>query len=58
MQKKAYEAPKVFELGTVAQLTEKGDLVDKCAGSAEVVGFLPLDTKNSDDYGGDCPGTA
>ena len=57
MNKKPYNAPRVFELGTVAELTQKGELVDKCAGSAEVVRGLPLSLETSDDHGGDCPGT-
>lgn len=34
MEKKPYEAPKVYELGTVQDLTENGH-IDKCGGSAD-----------------------
>lgn len=45
--KKPYEAPKVFELGTVKELTQQGDPEDvdfKCQGSAD---FLdPAENRN------------
>lgn len=35
MDKKPYEAPKVFELGTVKELTETTAAHDKCSGSGD-----------------------
>ena len=35
LMKKPYEAPKVFELGTVKELTETTGIPDKCSGSGD-----------------------
>jgi hypothetical protein len=35
MEKKPYEAPKVFELGTVKELTRTTGEEDKCSGSLD-----------------------
>lgn len=35
MEKKSYEAPKVYELGTVTKLTAGTPEIDKCSGSAD-----------------------
>lgn len=51
MDKKIYEAPKVFALGTVKELTATTPEVDKCSGSGEVIDFHPLSTI----FSGDCP---
>jgi hypothetical protein len=51
MEKKPYEAPRVFELGTVKELTAKDDLIDKCGGSADV----DLPQVLSPQYSLDCP---
>lgn len=58
MEKKTYKAPRVFELGTVKELTQganqNDDLPDKCGGSGDAsipglwAGGLVLD----------CPGPA
>jgi hypothetical protein len=36
VMKKPYEAPKVFELGTVEALTQNTPKVDKCSGTSDV----------------------
>jgi hypothetical protein len=51
MEKKHYEAPKVFELGTVKELTESTPEVDKCSGSGEISHGHPL----SELFSLDCP---
>jgi hypothetical protein len=49
--KKPYEAPKVFELGTVKQLTETTTEEDKCSGSGDTHTAQEL----SPNYSYDCP---
>ena len=51
MNKKPYEAPKVFELGTVKELTETTAEEDKCSGSGDVRTLEPI----SPNYSVDCP---
>ena len=51
MDKKAYEAPKIVELGTVKKLTETTPEADKCSGSGDVRTIQEL----SPNYSGDCP---
>ena len=51
MNKKPYEAPKVFELGTVKELTETTPENDKCSGSGDVRTVQEL----SPNYSTDCP---
>ena len=50
MDKKPYEAPKVFELGTVKELTELTPENDKCSGS----GDTHTDQVLSPNYSNDC----
>jgi hypothetical protein len=51
MNKKPYEAPKVFELGTVRELTEDTGLLDKCSGSGDTHTLI----QESPNYDDDCP---
>ena len=51
MDKKPYEAPKVFELGTVKELTETTPENDKCSGSGDTHTAQVL----SPNYSNDCP---
>jgi hypothetical protein len=51
MNKKPYETPKVFELGTVKELTETTPERDKCSGSGDVQTIQEL----SPNYSNDCP---
>lgn len=51
MEKKPYEAPKVYELGTVQQLTHATGEADKCSGSDDQ--FLPQQL--SPVFSKDCP---
>ena len=51
MDKKPYEAPKVFELGTVKELTETTPEEDKCSGSNDR--FAP--SILSPEFNTDCP---
>ena len=51
MSKKPYGAPKVFELGTVAELTETTPENDKCSGSGDVRTIQEI----SPNYSLDCP---
>lgn len=52
MDKKLYERPKVFELGTVKEFTETTPEADKCSGSpGDLHSAFPL----SPHYSGDCP---
>ena len=51
MTKKPYEAPKVFELGTVKELTETTGIPDKCSGSGDTHTVQSL----SPNYDEDCP---
>ena len=51
MEKKSYESPRVFELGTVRELTHENPTIDKCGGSADNAypeTLRPL-------FEGDCP---
>jgi hypothetical protein len=52
MGKKQYEPPKVFELGTVKELTETTPEADKCSGSGDQ---FTLSEAISPNYSGDCP---
>jgi len=51
MEKKIYEAPKVFELGTVEELTHDTGIPDKCSGSGDTHTLQQL----SPNYNEDCP---
>jgi hypothetical protein len=51
MMKKHYEAPKVFDLGTVRELTETTPERDKCSGSGDVRTVNEI----SPNYSNDCP---
>ena len=51
MDKKPYRAPKVFELGTVKELTETTPEEDKCSGSGDVRTIQEI----SPNYSFDCP---
>lgn len=51
MEKKRYEAPKVFELGSVGELTETTGRPDKCSGSGDTHTLIQL----SPNYNADCP---
>lgn len=51
MNKKPYEAPKVFELGSVKELTEDTGVPDKCSGSGDTHTIQQL----SPNYNEDCP---
>ena len=51
MDKKPYEAPKVFELGTVKELTEDTGADDKCSGSGDTHTLQ----QQSVVYDDDCP---
>ena len=52
MDKKRYLPPKVFELGTVRELTETTPEADKCSGSpGDLHSAFPL----SPTYSNDCP---
>jgi hypothetical protein len=51
MDKKPYEAPKVFELGTVKELTETTGRLDKCSGSGDTHTLI----QESPLYDDDCP---
>ena len=51
MDKKPYEAPKVFHLGTIKELTETTPEEDKCSGSNDR--FAP--TILSPEFNTDCP---
>jgi hypothetical protein len=51
MEKKQYVTPKVFELGTVKELTETTPEADKCSGSGDVRTVQEL----SPNYSTDCP---
>jgi hypothetical protein len=51
MEKKPYQEPRVFELGTVKELTHENPTQDKCGGSADLAYpqiLRPL-------FEGDCP---
>ena len=51
-KKKLYKAPKVFELGTIKELTETTPEADKCSGSpGDLHSAFPL----SPHYSDDCP---
>jgi hypothetical protein len=51
MDKKPYVSPKVFELGTVKELTEDTGVPDKCSGSGDTHTLQQL----SPNYDEDCP---
>jgi hypothetical protein len=51
MEKKNYEAPKVFELGSVEELTQTTGIADKCSGSGDTHTLQSL----SPVYDEDCP---
>jgi hypothetical protein len=51
VEKKPYEAPKVFELGTVKELTESTGELDKCSGSGDTHTLI----QESPNYDDDCP---
>lgn len=51
MPKKPYETPKVFELGTVQELTRENSGEDKCAGSGDSAFPVIL----SPNFATDCP---
>ena len=35
MEKKTYVKPQVFEIGSVQELTQENETIDKCGGSAD-----------------------
>jgi hypothetical protein len=51
LEKRRYEAPKVFELGSVRELTETTGRADKCSGSGDTHTLQSL----SPTYDQDCP---
>jgi hypothetical protein len=55
MQKKPYQAPKVYELGSIAELTQENPDLDKCAGSNDQYVPSPPEPPLSPRFAGDCP---
>ena len=54
MDKRPYEAPKVFQLGKVSELTQGTAEEDKCSGSGDTFVPSPPLPPVSPDFGFDC----